>query len=172
MSGCAEEPIQYAGETEVAPDYTVELMGETTVSEDDYDYDYDQSDDKTLLDNIGDNFYKEVSCDDVTECDGITFARNQLLISCEIGTPYEQVEEICQIMGAKIVGYIELTSDFQIEFEEDKSLDELEEMAEDIKKFSFVRDCTLNYTYEIGYEENLYAVPDVEPDEEKTVETE
>ena len=170
MSGCGEGVVRYAGETETGPDYTVELMGETTIDENYYNS--DQEDDNTLLDDIGEVFCKDVSGDDIMECDGITFAKNQLLISCDIGTPYDQVEVICQNMGAKIVGYIELTSDFQIEFDEDKTLDELEAYAEDFKTYSFVRNATLNYTYEIGYDEDLYAVREVEPDEEIIVDTE
>lgn len=110
---------------------------------------------KEPLEDIGESYYKEASSADV-ELDadsGLRYVKNQLLISCELGTPKEKVEKICKKYDAEIVGYLEITSDFQIEFKEDKTLKELEETAEELEdKYDFVRMVTLNLVSEITYD--------------------
>ena len=66
---------------------------------------------------------------------GIKYVKNQLLVSFTMGTPndWEKMESICQEIDAEIVGYIEFTSDFQIEFKHDKTYEELEELAKKLE---------------------------------------
>ena len=80
------------------------------------------------FDDIGEIYIKEPSEDDFVfdEETGLTYVRNQLLISAFMGTDKSIFEDICDEIGATIVGYIELTNDYQIEFGEDKTLDEPE----------------------------------------------
>ncbi|WP_034450757.1 hypothetical protein [Butyrivibrio sp. AE2032] len=102
------------------------------------------------LEDIGENYYKEVGVDDVVfdKESGMQYAKNQLLISCDIGTPRKDVEKICKKIGAEIVGYMEITSDFQIEFKKDMTYDELMAMSEELKeKYDFIRDVFLNTVF-------------------------
>ena len=94
----------------------------------------------------GDAYYKEARDKDIVRDpeSGYAYVQNQLLISCETGTPKEEIEKICNELNAEIVGYIPLSSDYQIEFKEGKSYKELKEEAERIKKYSFVLEVTLN----------------------------
>ncbi|MBP5495458.1 MAG: hypothetical protein J6X97_10200 [Lachnospiraceae bacterium] len=105
------------------------------------------------LEDIGENYSKEVTEDDVVfdEETGIQYAKNQLLISCDIGVPKELMQDVCNEIDAEIVGYIEITSDFQIEFKEDKTFEELEAMMIELpEKYDFIRGASFNMVSEIG----------------------
>ncbi|MBR6383291.1 MAG: hypothetical protein IKS56_04830 [Lachnospiraceae bacterium] len=105
------------------------------------------------LEDIGENYFKEVTEDDVVfdEETGIQYAKNQLLISCDIGVPKELMQDVCNEIDAEIVGYIEITSDFQIEFKEDKTFGELEAMMIELpEKYDFIRGASFNMVSEIG----------------------
>lgn len=107
--------------------------------------------------NIGENYFKEPGPDDIVTDDlsGLQFVKNQLLISCEMGTPdvKAKVQEICDEIGAEIVGYIELTSDFQIEFKRDMSYDDLMKVAEELRgKYYFILDITLNTATKVNFD--------------------
>ena len=76
--------------------------------------------------------------------------KNQLLVSFTMGTPndWEKMESICQEIDAEIVGYIEFTSDFQIEFKHDKTYEELEELAKKLEdEYYFIINVSLNLSF-------------------------
>lgn len=102
--------------------------------------------------DIGEMYFKQPSKDDIEETDGIRYVKNQLLLSCRIGTSKETIEELCEEINAEIVGYIELTSDFQIEFKEDKTLDDLDEIADYIYGYPYISNITLNTVSDITYD--------------------
>ena len=160
FAGCAKtdnsdsDNVRVSGELEVTSvetgdDPTTTVTTETSdTSETDYS--------RETLGDIGENYYKEASVDDVVEYDGLRCVKNQLLVSCNIGTSKEQMEEVCEEVGAEIVGYMEITSDFQIEFKEDKSYEELEEIADYLYGYPFVSYISLNMVVD--------SVPDVVED--------
>lgn len=159
FAGCAkkaydDDNVRVSGELEVTSvetgdDPTTTVTTETSdTSETDYS--------RETLGDIGENYYKEASADDVVEYDGLRCVKNQLLVSCNIGTSKEQMEEVCEEVGAEIVGYMEITSDFQIEFTEDKTYDELEEIADYLYGYPFVSFISLNMVVD--------SVPDVVED--------
>ena len=98
------------------------------------------------FDSIGEAYYKTPSAEDIItdEETGFHYVRNQLLISAYMGAEKSIFEEICNEIGAEIVGYIELTNDYQIEFLENKTLDEMVTIAEYLDSFSFISTVTLN----------------------------
>ena len=64
-----------------------------------------------------------------------------------MGTPdaKAKVKKICEEIGAEIVGCIEITSDFKIEFKRDMTYDELMKVADELRgKYYFILDVTLN----------------------------
>ncbi len=103
------------------------------------------------LGDIGEAYCKELRDEDVVfdEATGLQYVKNQILISAYMGTPREAVEEIVDEVGATIVGYIELTCDFQIEFSDNKTIDELQAIVEYINGFSFVSLASLNLASEV-----------------------
>lgn len=101
---------------------------------------------KEPLESIGEAYYKEpTEADIVTDKEtGLRYVRNQLLVSAYMGADKYIFEEIAAEVGAEIVGYIELTNDYQFEFIEEKTLDEIQIIADYIDSFSFVSSVTLN----------------------------
>ncbi|MBR2992502.1 MAG: hypothetical protein IKF31_04280 [Clostridiales bacterium] len=159
FAGCSkkaydDDNVRVSGELEVTSvetgdDPTTTVTTETSdTSETDYS--------RETLGDIGENYYKEASADDFVEYDGLRCVKNQLLVSCNIGTSKEQMEEVCEEVGAEIVGYMEITSDFQIEFTEDKTYEELEEIADYLYGYPFVSFISLNMVVD--------SVPDVVED--------
>lgn len=95
-------------------------------------------------------FFKEPKPEDIvydTE-HNVSYVKNQLLISASLGAPEAEIRRLVEELGAEIVGYIEITNDYQIEFPTDKTLDELEAAADHLNSFSFVENVTLNLMIE------------------------
>lgn len=91
-------------------------------------------------------FFKEPNPEDIVYDieHNVNYVKNQLLISAALDAPNGEVKRLCAELGAEIVGYIALTNDYQIEFTEDKTLEELQAAADYIDSFSFVQSVTLN----------------------------
>ncbi len=99
------------------------------------------------------NYYKPAGKDDiVTDKEtGYQYVKNQLLVSFKLGTPddMEKMNEICSEIGAKVVGYLKTTSDFQIEFDRDLTCEELLKIANELEdKYYFISSAHLNYVVE------------------------
>ena len=122
-----------------------ELIGNVSdVSDDPVIVDSDHE--REPFDDIGEAYFKEPAEDDIVfdEETGLMYVRNQLLISALLGADKSIFEEIAEEVGADIVGYIALTNDYQLEFKEQKTLEEISEVAEYIDSYSFVSSVTLN----------------------------
>ena len=146
----AETPVKSADPEEKEPDETPAEPEETSYSTPDPERE------KEPLEDIGENYYKEVTSMDEVEFNeetGIQYVKNQLLISCELGTPKELVQDVCNEIGAEIVGYTEITSDAQIEFAEDKTYEELEAMTIELpEKYDFISAVFFNTVSEVGFD--------------------
>ena len=104
--------------------------------------------------DIGDTYYKEPGKDDIVvdEKTGHKYVKNQLLVSIKIGTPdaKKKMEEICKELGAEIVGCIELTNDYQIEFTRDMTYDELNKISKELEeKYYFIDKVSLNTVMDV-----------------------
>ncbi len=126
-----------------------------------YDYSLNESvetsnsipqDDIEPLGDIGQAYVKELHDEDVVfdETTGIRYVKNQLLISAYMGTPREAIEEIVDEVGASIVGYIEATCDYQIEFNNQMSFEDLHFYVSYIKNYSYISNVSLNYAAEMS----------------------
>ena len=63
------------------------------------------------------------------------------------------MEEIASDLGANIVGYLRLTEMYQLEFNEPKSYNQLEDIIENLEGYSFVNYASLNY---VEYSEFMF----------------
>lgn len=141
-----ETPVNAPDPADTAKDPTTEDPDTSAYNEPDPERE------KEPLEDIGENYFKEISSMDEVEFNeetGIRYVKNQLLVSCDLGMDKEFMEEACKAIDAEIVGYTEITSDFQIEFVEDKTYEELEEIAEQLKEYDFVRDVFFNTVSEV-----------------------
>ena len=107
--------------------------------------------------DVGEMYYKEAAPEDIVtdEKSHVRYVKNQLLVSFTMGTPdaKKKMEDICKEIDAEIVGYIEFTSDFQIEFSSDKTYDELMKIGEELtEKYYFILRVDVNYA--IDYQVN------------------
>lgn len=96
--------------------------------------------------NDEDMYFKQPTAKDIIldQETGVIYVKNQLLISALPGASKSVFEAITDSIDADIVGYIGLTNDYQIEFREDKTLEELQNIVAYLESFSFVYEATLN----------------------------
>lgn len=94
-------------------------------------------------------YYKDIQSDDEVDYDGngIYFVRNQLLITAYQNVSFEEVEVLVDEMNAKIVGYIGVTNDYQIEFNSDVSTEYLYQQIDILMNHSFVEYVSLNTAF-------------------------
>ena len=100
---------------------------------------------------------KEHTKDDIAydEKTGTRYVKNQLLVSIKMGTPEarKKMEDICKDIDADIVGALETTSDYQIEFKHDMTYDELMKLGKELTdKYYFISDVSLNIVFDISYD--------------------
>ncbi len=116
----------------------------------------DNDREKEPFEDIGENYYKEVAEEDIlyNEEHNVSYVKNQLLISAMLDTDKQLVLDLIDEIDAELVGFIELTNDYQIEFKENKNIKELEEIANYIDTHSFVAAVTLNIVFESDIENN------------------
>lgn len=106
------------------------------------------------VNSIREAYYKESVNDDIAVDaeTGLQYIKNQLLISAFIDTEQSEIEDIVKEINAEIVGMIELTGDYQIEFKEDKTLEELEAIANYINNYPFISNVTLNFVNQLYFD--------------------
>ncbi len=111
-----------------------------------------ESQEKELLIDIGENYVKDALEDDLDYDPELEmkYVKNQLIIDAYVGTPKEVIEEIVEGIDATIVGYVEVINDFQIEFNSAKTYEELDIISRYLESFSFIGIVTLNYVLEEG----------------------
>ena len=101
-------------------------------------------------DVLGEIYSKRVSPSDIVVDNetGFKYVKNQILLSAHIGVDRLTIEKMVSELDARIVGYIELTNDYQLEFIENKTLEETTALIEWVCKSSYVSNCSLNYFIE------------------------
>ena len=119
-----------------------------------------EQDDEPLID-IGEIYFEDIEDENdiaYNADNGMPYVKNQLLISGLEGADKEVFEVITKDLGAEIVGFIELTNDYQIEFATDMTWEELENKRKYLESFSFVESVTPNVV--IFSEENMTTTND------------
>lgn len=85
---------------------------------------------------------EDVIADEETEME---YVKNQVVVCTVFGTLRTEVEKLASELGAAIVGGSETAGVYQMEFLEDKSYKELEEIAEELCEIEYISYATLNY---------------------------
>ena len=95
---------------------------------------------------IGELYCKDISSDDdiIYVGDGIYCVKNQILLSVEENVPFSTVRDLVNNYDANIVGYIELTNDYQIEIEHDVEVDELIEIKDSLAGMPYILSADYN----------------------------
>lgn len=100
-------------------------------------------------------YFKDIQSDDEVEYNennGIFFVRNQILLTANDGVSFADISSLASYYNAKIVGYIELTNDFQIEFKNDVSIDNLYKIIDELMRNSSIEYASLNTAFDLSPE--------------------
>lgn len=111
--------------------------------------------------DIGEAYFKDMASENDVATDaeyGIMYVKNQILVSALDGLEKDFFKNVVSDIGAEIVGYIELTNDYQIEFIEEKTGEELENYIKYLNSLSFIDSAGLNIVIE--QEPNLTTTDD------------
>lgn len=118
--------------------------------------DHGENNDEELVtvindDEIGEMYYKPARKEDlVTDAEmGICYVGNQILVSAVSNTSKESLVSLFEECGATVIGFIELTNDFQIEFAEDKTNSELKAFIEKFEESDLIASASLNISNEM-----------------------
>lgn len=99
--------------------------------------------------DIGQCYTRDFSPEDVVLSeDGFTeFVRNEVLLVAAIDAPYDEVKALIEANGGEIVGYIEITGDYQVAFS-DKTEQELNQLIDTFEQSLLIDDAMLDYVME------------------------
>lgn len=111
--------------------------------------------------DIGDAYFEELTSEeDVIEIgNGDYCVRNQFLLSVDDSKSFEEISALVQEYDASIVGYIQLTNDFQIKTNHDVDVDTLKSIIDEFNTFDFVELASFNYW---DFEESCFHTNDSE----------
>ncbi len=125
------------------------------------DDDSDKNQDEGLVvvitdEEIGEMYYKPARREDlVTDAEtGICYVSNQILVSAVPDATREALVKLFEECGATVVGFIELTNDFQIEFAEAKTITELTECIDMLESSDLIAYASLNVSDETEGDSN------------------
>ena len=86
------------------------------------------------------------------EATGNYFVDNEILITGQENTTKEEIEQIISEINGDIVGWIEITNDYQIEVSEAMTTSELNEIVEQLNKNEAIDEAMLHYLYEVDFD--------------------
>lgn len=97
-------------------------------------------------------YYKEaVSEDDIAyDNDGERYFRNQIIIMASENAVYEDIENFSHTISADIVGYIELTNEYQLEFSYDVDFDFISDILQKIETNPLIYNASVNYIFDLS----------------------
>lgn len=109
-----------------------------------------EPDDSDFID-IGEIYFKDITDNSEVANDGngIDYVKNQFLLTACDGVSFDVVEDLAETYNGEIVGYIELTNDYQIEITQDVNSDYLYEVIDEVKALDYVEYAYLNTAFEV-----------------------
>lgn len=108
--------------------------------------------------NIGELYCKAVDEEHIGSSEAVQFMDDELLVVAQDGVAKSYIEELAKKYGAEIVGEIEQTGDYQWQLSDVKTLDELKQLAEQVKKEEAIVSADVNYVSNIGSESVDYDI--------------
>lgn len=101
-------------------------------------------------DVIGIAYFEDLKAEDYRiESDGIQYVANQLNLVGKDGVTFEQIAQLGEEYEFEIVGYIELTNDYQVKFVMDKTYEELNALMEELGQNELILEVELNLVSEV-----------------------
>ncbi len=114
-------------------------------------------------DVIGVAYYEELKPEDYRiETDGIQYVANQLNLVGKDDVTFDRIAELGEEYEFEIVGYIELTNDYQIKFVNDKTYEELNAYIEELGRNELLLEVNLNLVSTLESDSELDIPDDTE----------
>lgn len=95
-------------------------------------------------------YYESIIDDEVVFENETVYVDSQILITATDGVSKDQVEEIAKEQGGTIAGYISISNDYQIEFTDGKTYNELEEIIDKLEQDDRLENVMLNYAVQMN----------------------
>lgn len=113
----------------------------------------DYEEDEDIID-IGEAYFKEITSEDdiIYAGDGIYCVKNQLLLTVDENAEFADVVDLMKGYNASVVGYIELTNDYQIEFCDVLDVSDIRNIMDELLTVSYVENASLNIVTEEDFE--------------------
>lgn len=108
------------------------------------------SDEEADLTETGKLYYKDIQSEEDIEFDGngIYYVRNQILLTAKDNTSFDEIDALAESINAEIVGYIEITNDYQIELNTAATSEELYLLIGELQNNLLVDYASLNTVIE------------------------
>lgn len=94
-------------------------------------------------------YYQSVSDDDIVFESETCFVDSQILLTASDGVTQSQIEKLVKKQNGSIVGYISISNDYQIEFADGKTYEELDAIISEWSNNDNVEAASLNYASQI-----------------------
>lgn len=92
------------------------------------------------------------------------YVDSQIVLTAARGVEKSAVEALAEKVGAEIVGYLELSGDYQLQFPGGKTAEELQAVAADLTKNAAVLSADIHYAYPSSLDDTDYTTPEWSPD--------
>ncbi len=94
-------------------------------------------------------FCKNITSEDDIEytSNDFSFIKNQLLLMADDNITYQEMSDIVRELNAEIVGYIDISNEYQIEFNSNTNIDYLNSVMNQLLQNSSIESVSLNYYY-------------------------
>ncbi|MCR4847128.1 MAG: S8 family serine peptidase [Eubacterium sp.] len=79
---------------------------------------------------------------------GNAYIKNELILTGSKDSSFKKIKKLAEEMTGKIVGYVSMSNDYQIEFDDEKSKEELDEIISDWSANDLVASVDYHYVYE------------------------
>ena len=106
------------------------------------------------LEDIGKAYFKDIeSINDIaTDQNGMQYVKNQFLVTAYNDVPYATMEALGDTYDADIVGYIELTNDYQFEITYDVAAEDIYDIVAELSSNSNVEFASINPVIESDFD--------------------
>jgi len=104
-------------------------------------------------------YYETTPEENIQENDnGTKYSDNEVLIVAKDGVSKSKIEQLAEKYNAEIIGYIEITGDYQWKLNQAHTYDELQNLISSLKTEEYIEDATLQTIFEIQGE--AFLTPD------------
>lgn len=88
--------------------------------------------------------------------DHVEYVKGRLLLTAKKNTPYKEINKLVEDQGGKIIGYIKMSNDYQIQYGEDTSYNELLDICNHLSQNDKISKVTFEEVFDLQYDSFNY----------------